>query len=109
MRFVALTPALVAFIEPWFDDPDTIRYLGGNHWLHRELDLMRDAPGVEFPGNTVVTRFVWVAFDGADRPVGLLDVEPYADGTAGAVFVVAPHLRGEGVGQRILLALAQQE
>ena len=109
MRFEGLTPTLVAAVEPWFDDPDTIRYLGGRHWLHRELDLMRDAPGVEFRGNVVLSRHVWIIFDEADQPVGLVDVEPYVDGTAGMVFVVAPHLRGQGVGQRILLALAGQE
>ena len=29
-------------------------YLGGRDWLHRELDLMQDAAGVEFQGNIVV-------------------------------------------------------
>jgi ribosomal protein S18 acetylase RimI-like enzyme len=70
---------------------------------------MQDAAGVEFQGNIVLARHVWIVFDEANQPVGLVDVEPYDDGTAGMAFGVAPHVRGRDVGQRILLALAEQE
>ncbi len=109
MQFEPLTAPLVAAIECWFDDANTIRYLGGRDWVHRALDLMRDTPGVDFKGNTVLARHVWIAFDEANQPVGLIDVEPYSDGTAGFAFVVAPPRRGQGIGKRILLALSQQE
>lgn len=108
MRFEPLTPELVQSIEPWFDDAETMRYLGGRSWVRREMELVRASPGVEFRGNIVLARHVWVVFDQVGQAVGLVDVEPYDDGTAGMAFVVAPPARGRGVGREMLLALEQQ-
>lgn len=109
MKFEPLTAKLVAAVEHWFDDSETVRYLGGREWLHRELDLMRDSAGVEFRGKIILARYVWIVFDEANEPVGLLDVEPYDDGTAGIAVAVAPPVRGQGIGQRMLPALAERE
>lgn len=108
MRFEPLTSSLIAAVETWFDEPETIRYLGGRNWVLSKLNCIREAPGATFRDTTVLARHVWVVFDEADQPVGLVDVELYDDGAAGAAFVVAPHARGRGVGQRMLLALTEQ-
>lgn len=70
---------------------------------------MQEAPSVEFKERMILDRYVWVVFDEADHPVGLIDIEPYNDGTAGVAFVVAPHVRGQGIGQRMLLTLAERQ
>ena len=108
MRFEPLTSKLVAIVEPWFDDPETIRYLGRRDWVQRALLLVRQAPGAEFKGNIVLSRHAWVVFDQTNQPVGLIDIEPYNNGTAGMAFVVAPQVRGHGIGRRMLLDLGGQ-
>lgn len=100
-----LTEDLANTIAPWFDDPDSIRYLGGRDWLYRELDLIHTAPGSEFRGHHVLARYVWVVHDLDDQPCCLVDIEPYDDGTAGMAIIVAPHRRNQGFGQQVLQAL----
>jgi RimJ/RimL family protein N-acetyltransferase len=106
MKFVPLTRLLADQIAYWFDDPDTVRYLGDRAWLDRELDLVQTAPGAEFRGRRILARHVWVAFTPEGEPCALIDVEPYEDGTAGIALVVAPQARGRGLGQQVLRALA---
>ena len=54
MEFVLLTEELAHAVAPWFDDADTIRYLGNRSWLYRELRLMQTAPGSTFRGRRVL-------------------------------------------------------
>ena len=112
MNFVSLTPDWIPVLEPWFDDADTRRYLGGREWLRRLPELIQRCPGVEVNGITSVARHVWIAVDATDTsanlPIGLVDVEPYSDGTAGFAFIVAPAMRGRGVGRHLLRALAER-
>ena len=105
MEFVPLTEELAHAIAPWFDDADTIRYLGNRNWLYRELKLMQTAPGSEFRGRRVLARYVWIIQDQVGRPCGLVDLEPYDNGTAGLALLIAPDQRGQGLGQHILCLL----
>jgi uncharacterized protein GlcG (DUF336 family)/GNAT superfamily N-acetyltransferase len=105
MKFIPLTEELANTIAPWFDDPETVRYLGPREWLYRELQLMKTAAGVEFRGRRVLARHVWVVHDAGGQPFCLVDVEPYEDGTAGIAMLVAPHRRSQGLGRQVLQAL----
>lgn len=108
MIFKTLTPQLCTLIETWFDDAETIRFLGKRDWLWEELNLIQTATGQDFKGNNVLARHIWLVFGDDNIPVALVDVEPYNDGTAGMAFVVAPDLRGKGIGQKILLSLTER-
>jgi ribosomal protein S18 acetylase RimI-like enzyme len=101
LRFQALSAELIPSIEHWFDDPDTIRFLGGRSWIRRELRLLAELPGVDFRGHVTVGRDAWVACD-AHGPVGFIDVERYDDGTAGLAIVVDPSRRCRGIGSAVL-------
>lgn len=103
LRFAPLTADLLPEIEPWFDDPETIRFLGDRAWIRRELRLVDETLGTEYRGRRVVGRDVWVIFD--ELPVGFIDVERYDDGRAGCVIVVAPARRSQGIGRAILDAV----
>ena len=105
MEFVLLTEELAHAAAPWFDDVDTIRYLGKREWLYRELKLMQTEPGSEFKGRHVLARYVWIIQDQNEQPCGLVDIEPYDDGTAGMAFLIAPGQRGHGLGHDILRLL----
>ena len=109
LRFELLTEKLVAVIEPWFDDAETIRYLGGREWVRESLALMRKTPGVEFRGHRVLARYVWVVFNEENQPVALVDAELYDDDTTALALIVAPSVRGRGIGSRVLIAFAERE
>jgi RimJ/RimL family protein N-acetyltransferase len=104
LRFMALDAALVQQIEPWFDDEQTRRYLGGRNWIRRELRLIAEVPGRVDGAVVVVGRWGWVAFED-DVPVGVIGAERYDDGTASTALTVAPGHRSRGVGRRMLSAL----
>ncbi len=101
LSFTPITPDHVQEIEAWFDDPQTRRFLGGREWIRRLPTLLRDAPGVEFRGRRVLARHAWVVH-AAENAAALVDVESYDDGTAGFALVVAPSMRGKGIGRRVL-------
>jgi GNAT superfamily N-acetyltransferase len=82
-------------VAPWFDDPETVRRLGGREWPQQLLALA-DPP----------RRCSFVAVEAAD-PVALADVERQPDGRAAVALVVAPDRRNRGVGSALLRALAQ--
>jgi RimJ/RimL family protein N-acetyltransferase len=108
IRLVALTADTLALAEPWFQDEQTRRWLGGPGWPALVLRLALDPPA-EYRGRRVTGSFAWLAY-AEGQPVGLVDVERYADGTAGLALVVDPARRGQGLGQRIIRAvLAHQE
>jgi GNAT superfamily N-acetyltransferase len=77
-------------IEPWFDDPETQRWLGGRDWPSRLAQL------AEQPG-----RFALLYARG-EEPVALLDIERYDDGTAAVAVVVSPRHRRQGIAASIL-------
>jgi RimJ/RimL family protein N-acetyltransferase len=104
LRFEAVDGQLAQQIAPWFDDPDTQRYLGGRDWIVRELGLIHQMPGTRQRDKTIVGRWGWVAFDGAE-PVGFAGAERYGDGTASGAFIVAPDRRGQRVGRQLLSAM----
>lgn len=108
MNLSLLTPKLAVVIEPWFDDPDTARHLGGRDWIHHALNLMHLMPGMECDGTTVLGRYGWV-IDVDDRSVAFLDVEVYDDRTASLAIVVAPEARGRGIARRVLSGIWEHE
>src|SRR5205807_1363389 len=101
LRLWALSAELVDAIRPWFDDPETTKYLGGRGWPDQALRLAEEfASGTSTDAN-VVARHSWVALDG-DEPVGLLGVEAYADHTASLSVLVRPTRRRMAYGIRVI-------
>jgi RimJ/RimL family protein N-acetyltransferase len=84
----------VSAVTPWFADPETARWLGGERWPAQVLELAVPAAG----------RFAYIAMDG-DRAVGLVDVECYRDSRASMAIVVAPDARRRGIGLAIVRLL----
>ena len=99
------TPDLIGAVAPWFDDPVTVRWLGGRDWPENLLRLIAEPPP-EHRGSTVRGRAGWVATLDRD-PVALIDAEIYADGTAAVALVVAPAHRRRGVGASVLAAIGR--
>jgi RimJ/RimL family protein N-acetyltransferase len=106
LRLVSFTAADLTSVAPWFDDPETCRWLGGRRWPEMILRLTGDPPA-EQRGRGVVDRRAWIVEEG-DVRVGMIDVEVYEDRTAGLSFVVAPAHRGRGVARRALRLIARQ-
>lgn len=104
LTFTVLTPDLAAAIVPWFDDPDTVRHLGGREWVHTALHLMKVMPGYTDGNITVLDRRCWVVEEDC-KHVALLDIEVYNDRTASLAIVVAPDQRQRGVARCILTAM----
>jgi RimJ/RimL family protein N-acetyltransferase len=122
----ALTHTDLAQVRPWFDDPDTRRFLGGPDWPARMLELGERVVGQEFRGavqtgayHYLATRddravgYIdcgtfdrWVVYDG-DHPDGpireTLDVP-----TGYLALCVDPATRHQGVGQAMLAALSRR-
>ena len=97
------SPDLRAVVAPWFDDPETGRWLGGREWPENLLRLIADPPP-EHRGSPVRERAGWVAAL-AGEAVALIDTEIYADGCAALSLVVAPTHRRRGVGAASLAAI----
>jgi RimJ/RimL family protein N-acetyltransferase len=108
MRTIALrrfSADLLAVVAPWFDDPETGRWLGGREWPENLLRLIADPPA-EHRGSHVRERAGWVAaLDG--EAVALIDTEIYVDGSAAVSLVVAPEHRRRGVGVASLSAIGR--
>lgn len=62
-------------VEPWFEDPDTRRWLGGPAWPRQMLDLA-DRPLGEFRGAVETGRYRWLGWDGG-KAVGYVDCGTY--------------------------------
>jgi len=90
-------------VDPWFDDDDTRRFIGGTGWVEHAL-LHAPAPRAEQRGRQVSARFMWVARE-EGVAVGIVDIETYDDGTADLAMIVAPDHRRAGVCARILEAV----
>jgi len=104
MNFVLLSPEQLSIVEPWFDDPDSRRFLGGPEEVAGDIELMRTTPGTVFRGHLVLSNHVWIVYE-EEQAVGYLGVECYDNGTAGFSFLVAPSVRRRGIGVRILSEL----
>jgi len=90
-------------VDPWFDDDDTRRFIGGTGWVEHSL-MHPPSPPSEREGRQISTRLMWVAReDGV--PVGIVDVVTYDDATADLALIVAPDRRRAGVCKRILEAV----
>ena len=104
IRFVRLDAELVAVVEPWFEDADTILFLGDRAWIRRELQLLESAAGAGSGNETSEGRDAWIAFE-RNAPVGYIGVERYADRRAACVLVVDPNARRRGIARELLLCV----
>jgi GNAT superfamily N-acetyltransferase len=107
MTIMSLDADLVDEIEPWFDDDEIRRFLGGRDWMRRELRLIHEMPGRTEGGSTVVGRWGWVVFE-SGAPVAFVGMERRDDETASGCLLVAPQSRRQGVGRRALMTIAGQ-
>lgn len=117
-------PEQLAVVEPWFDDPETQRWLGSPDWPQRALQLA-DAPLGEFRGAQETGRHRFLGWD-RDVPVGYIDcgtsdrwttweggrggrgvVSVIDEPSGGIAFVTDPALRRRGYGSAMLLGLLQ--
>ncbi len=101
LRLRPFTEPDLVLVEPWFDDAETKRYLGGRDWPRETLALVRRLP------LDATDRRAWLAFDG-DSIVGLADVETYGDGTASVAVVIDPARRSQGHGARVLELVCEE-
>src|SRR5262249_56632451 len=60
LEFTQLTAELLPQVESWFDDPETIRFLGDRNWVRRALRLVDETPRKEDRGRTVLGRDVCI-------------------------------------------------
>jgi hypothetical protein len=58
-------------VETWFDDPDTLRWLGGRGWPRLVMDLA-ERPLGEHRGAVETGRYGWTAWD-RDELIGYID------------------------------------
>lgn len=91
LRLKPLDASDLPIVEPWFDDAETQRWLGGREW---------PALGFRLQGPD---RQLYLALD-ETTPVGLLDCEAYPDNSASFAVVTAPEMRNRGIGRAILSA-----
>ena len=91
LRLKRLDASDLPIVEPWFDDSETQRWLGGREW-----------PGLGFSLQGP-DRQLYLALD-ETTPVGLLDCETYPDNSASFAVVTAPEMRKRGIGRAILSA-----
>jgi RimJ/RimL family protein N-acetyltransferase len=77
MQLVAFNPVDVERIEPWFDDPDTQRFLGGRDWIRRAPSLLELTIGDEYRGKVVTGRRMWLSLEEHGEPVAFVDGEAY--------------------------------
>jgi RimJ/RimL family protein N-acetyltransferase len=116
-----LTPADLPLITPWFEDPDTGRFLGGPEWPAQMLALAGHCAGTMFRGARRIDSHHYLAladgtpagyidcgtFDrctvyGGEGPNGPIIVERIGAVTGAIAFVIAPELRGHGLGRAMI-------
>ena len=59
-------------IRPWFNDPDTKKWLGDSSWVDMELKQQSESIGTEFRGAKTIARYGWVVYDD-DKAIGYID------------------------------------
>lgn len=119
------TKDLLPAVQPWFEDPDVRRWLGGPAWPERELRLMEQNPGGQFRGRQVMAAYSWVWLDGHGVPVAKIGGEVYdrwtryagergdqpivlssiEEITMGITYAVDPRRRRQGFGSRAFNAV----
>lgn len=87
-----LTAADLPIVEPWFDDRETQRWLGGREWPVQGFSLQGPDRQMLLASNETL-------------PIGLVDCETYSDNSASFAIVTAPDMRRRGIGRAILAAL----
>jgi RimJ/RimL family protein N-acetyltransferase len=116
-------PDQLPLVEPWFEDPETQRWLGGPDWPRMALRLA-DHPLGQFRGARETGRYRFLAWDVGDGPVGYVDCGTFdrwatweggADGrglvsvidepSGGIAYVTDPARRRSGYGVAMILAL----
>src|SRR5919199_3146484 len=60
LRLVPFTIAALQAIEPWFDDPETCRWVGDRRWPSMMLRLAASPPA-EHRGQRVLDRRAWTS------------------------------------------------
>jgi RimJ/RimL family protein N-acetyltransferase len=125
LQLIAFTPRDVERIEPWFDDPDTQRFLGGRDWIRRAPSLLELPIGEDYRGKVVTGRRMWLSLEENGEPVAFVDGEAYNryaawDGSdpdhpvvsdvvevpsMGLVVVVDPARRRRGFGRSTIQAI----
>jgi RimJ/RimL family protein N-acetyltransferase len=112
-------------VEPWFNDAETQRWLGGPRWPRQMLDLMTYSLS-EYRGARETGRFRWLAWEheaavgfidcgtydrwttweGGERGRGVIAVMPVPSGSIS--YVVDPTRRGRGHCTRMIMELMRQ-
>lgn len=101
LSFVPLAPAIAEQIADWFDDADTVRYLGGQQWLQSALRFERPvAPDLGEPSSV----HSWLVL-ASDQPVAVVGVAIFPPHTGILELAVAPTRRRRGIGKRVLASL----
>ncbi len=119
-----LTRTDLAAITPWFEDPDTRRFLGGPDWPAAMLDHGERAVGETFRGAVQTAAHHYLAeldaravgyidcgtFDcatvyGGEGPDGPVSTESIEVATGSIAVVVDPAFRRGGIGRVMIAAL----
>lgn len=106
LRFVPLAADYSELIAHWFEDADTVRFVGGLEWLASSLRFERPDDAQPVDGRDPVAHHAWLALSG-EQPVALVDVLCYEDGSASMKMTVAPARRKLGLGKAVLHAVWQ--
>lgn len=125
VRLVPFTAADLHLVQPWFEHPEVRHRLGGPEWPVRELRLLRENPGGEFRGRTVLRAHSWLVLDDDGAVVAKIGGDVYDRWTVydgegpdgplvrraepgpamGLAYVVDPALWGRGIGRAALRAV----
>jgi RimJ/RimL family protein N-acetyltransferase len=119
-----LTPTDLPLITPWFEDPDTSRYLGGPDWPAAMLAVAARSAGTMFRGARQLGTHQYLAladgtptgyvdcgtFDrctvyGGEGPNGPIILETIQAVTGSIAFVIDPQMRGRGLGRAMISAM----
>jgi RimJ/RimL family protein N-acetyltransferase len=119
-----LTHAELPLIRPWFEDPNTSQFLGGPEWPAQMLALAERSAGTMFRGARQLDSHHYLAlasgtpagyidcgtFDrctvfGGEGPDGPIILETISAVTGAIAFVIAPELRGRGLGRAMIAAM----
>jgi len=104
LRLVPLATDYAAQIAEWFDDADTVRFVGGLAWLHATLRFDRPSDVASTDLGQVAAHHAWLAL-ADDQPVAVIDVLADEQGEAAIKMIVAPARRKMGMGRRVLDAV----
>lgn len=122
LRLLPFERSHLPLAEPWFDDADTNRWLGGPRWPQLILDLA-DRPLDEYRGASETGRYQWLAWEHGTA-VGYIGCDTYdrwttwdgapdGRGVTGTIavpaanfsYVVDPARRRHGLGTAMIGAL----